>query len=409
LTDGRLSRWHHLLIFALAVAAIVSRRPDALLNPQFYAEDGRVWFADAWNMGWAHSLTLSEGGYLNTLPRLVCALAILVPLKSAPLLLNWAGILIQALPLNFLLSWRCSSWGPLWLRAFQASIYISLPNSSELDVTITNAHWHLALLCCLVAFANPPRNTSWKLFDISVLILVGLTGPWALVLAPLLLVFWFVRRQSWSLLMLSILILCAGIQSWELLHHGSDRGQITPLGAALPQFIRLAAGQIYMGALWGQNSFDLRGNPAVILVIFAAGTAVLAWGVFKLRLEVKLFIAFSAAILAAALRSPLITGQGTQWQLLAVDKGARYWFFPMLGFLWTLLWAASQRNNRTLRVFSLICFGVMLRGIFHDWNYRAYPDSHFAYYAGKFDEAPPGTSVPISIYPPGTVMLLIKH
>jgi len=409
LTEGRLARWQHLLIFAVAVVAIVSRRPDALLNPQFYAEDGRVWFADAWNLGWAHALMLPEGGYLNTLPRLVCALAILVPLKSAPLLLNWAGIVIQALPVNVLLSRRCSHWGPLWLRAFQAGLYIALPNSSELDVTITNAHWHFAFLCCLLAFSNPPANLAWKVFDVAALLLTGLTGPWAIVLAPLLLIFWFRRRQSWSLVMLSILIFCAGIQSWELLHHGSERGQIIPLGASLPRFICLVAGQIYTGALWGQNSLDLRGNLAFILVIFAAGTGLLLWGFLALRLEMKLFIAFAAAVLGAALRSPLITGQGTQWQLLAIDKGARYWFFPMLVFLWTLLWAASQQKHRTLRVFSLVCFAVMPRGILHDWHYRPYPDSNFAYYVQKFEAAPRETIVEIPLYPRGIFMRLVKH
>jgi hypothetical protein len=152
----------HLVVFALAVVVIVSRRPDALLNPQFYGEDGSVWFSNAWDLGWLHSLTLLAGGYLNTLLRLVCGLPILVPLKSAPLLLNSFGLLTQALPVTVLLTARCTNWGPLWLRAAQAVVYLILPNSSELDVTITNAHWHLALVACLLAFSNSPENTAWK-------------------------------------------------------------------------------------------------------------------------------------------------------------------------------------------------------------------------------------------------------
>jgi hypothetical protein len=408
LNEARLARWHHLIIFGVVVAAIVSRRPDALLNPQFYAEDGSVWYANAWNLGWAHALTLPEGGYLNTLPRLVCALAILIPLKSAPLLLNWAGILIQALPVSVLLSHRCANWGPLWMRALQALLYVALPNSSELNVTITNAHWHLALVSCLLAFANPPNHVAWKLFDIAVLLLTGLTGPWALVLLPLLLTFWFIRRQRWSLVMASLLTLCAAVQSWELLHHAADRLQSIPLGATFELFFRLIAGQIYTAALWGQNSLDLRGNLPLMVILFAVGTALLLWGLLALRLELKLFIAFSIVILAAALRSPLITGQGTQWQMLAIDKGARYWFFPMLAFLWTLLCAASQHQYRSLQLFSLICLAVLLRGIIHDWQYLPYKDSNFGYYAQKFEAAPPGTLIKIPLYPPGRVMFLMK-
>jgi len=36
---------------ALAVIAIVSRRPDVILHPQFYAEDGVVWYAQAYSLG----------------------------------------------------------------------------------------------------------------------------------------------------------------------------------------------------------------------------------------------------------------------------------------------------------------------------------------------------------------------
>ncbi len=123
----------------------------------------------------------------------------------------------------------------------------------------------------------------------------------------------------------------------------------------------------------------------------------------------KLFIAFSAAVLAAALRSPLIAGQGTQWEQLAIDKGARYWFFPMLAFLWTLLWAVTSQKQRTLRAASLVCLAVVPRAVIHDWQYRAYPDSSFAFYTHEFETAPRGAVVEIPVYPRGRVMVLRKH
>jgi hypothetical protein len=356
-----------------------------------------------------HALTLPAGSYLNTLPRLVCALAILIPLKAAPLFLNWVGILIQALPVNILLSSRCSNWGPLWMRVLQSGIYVALPNSSELDVTITNAHWHLALAGCFLAFANPPPRTTWKLFDIALFLVMGLTGPWALVLTPLILVFWWIRKQPWSLRIAALLTVCAAIQAAEIIMHSSDRQQIIPLGASASLFSRLIAGQVYLAALWGQNSFALRGNGVLALVLFTAGTAVLLWGFVRLRLEMKLFLSFAAIILAAALRTPLITGPGTQWQLLAIDKGARYWFFPMLAFLWTLLHAACQDQQRSLRLFSFLCLTITLRGALHDWRYLPYRDFHFGTYVRLFEAAPPGSSVRIPVYPGVGPMLLTKH
>jgi hypothetical protein len=402
----RLNLWQHLIVFVLVVAAIVSRRPDALLNPQFYGEDGATWFANAWNQGWLHSLTLPAGGYLNALPRLLCGIALLVPLKSVPLLLNGFGIVIQALPVNVLLTARCSNWGPLWLRGLQAALYVVLPNSSELDVTITNAHWHLALIACLISFAKNPGNAFWRIFDAVILLLTGLTGPWCLVLTPLILVFWWYRRQRWSLVMASLLATCAAVQVSELLAHVGR--PLTPIGASIALLLRLIAGQIYMGALWGQNSFARHGSTIPAILIFCLGTTVLIYGVWKLHLEMKLFIAFAVLITTAALQSPLIAGPKPRWLLLADDPGARYWFFPMLALVWSLLWAASRERPRALRTFSLLCFALMSRAIWHDWHYRPYIDGNFADHLRQFEAAAPGTEVTMPIVPEGTQMTLIK-
>lgn len=404
----RLKPWQHLVVFACVVGAIYSRRPDCLLDPQFYAEDGSVWFANAWNLGWLHPLAMPEGGYLNTLPRLVCGLALLVPLKSVPLLLNWFGIVIQALPVNVLLTGRCSNWGPLWLRAAQALLYVALPNSRELEVAITNAHWHLVLVACFLAFGTPPTNAAWRAFDVVVLILVGLTGPWALVLAPLVIFFWWCRRQSWSLLQAALLFAGALVQTVELLTHLHER-PTTSLGATFELFLRLVAGQIYVGALWGQNSFDLRSHILPAVLVFVAGSGVLVYGAVKLRLEMKLFIAFAVVITAAAFQSPRIGGNGPRWHFLAIDKGARYWFFPMLALVWSLLWIAYQERTRGLRAFSFVCLALMLRAIPHDWRYWPYQDANFGRYLREFDEAAPNTAVVIPIYPDRREMVLIKR
>ena len=105
-----------LVIFLLGMVAVFSRLPGALLHPQFFAEDGWVWYQQAYNLHWLPSLGIAQAGYLQTLPRLVAGIALWFPLQWAPLIMNLAGATIQVLPLNALLSSRCSTWGPLPLR-----------------------------------------------------------------------------------------------------------------------------------------------------------------------------------------------------------------------------------------------------------------------------------------------------
>ncbi len=146
----------HLLIFLLAAVLVVSRRPGVLWNAQFHAEDGQF-FAAAYNNGWVHVLLFPYAGYLVLFERIAGALALLPPLRFAPLLMNLIGLTVQVLPINFLLSARCSNWGGLATRALFAAVYIALPSGSEINVTVTNAQWHLALLVLsgFAGFARP--------------------------------------------------------------------------------------------------------------------------------------------------------------------------------------------------------------------------------------------------------------
>ena len=132
---------------------------DAIFHAQFYAEDGHVWFADAYNLGWWHALFRAQDGYFQTLPRLAAALALLAPLSLAPLVLNIAAVAVQALPVNILVSNRSSAWGSLGFRACLAAAYLALPNSREMTISVTSSQWILALCVFLVLTASPPAGS----------------------------------------------------------------------------------------------------------------------------------------------------------------------------------------------------------------------------------------------------------
>jgi hypothetical protein len=114
--------WQHGVVFLLACAVIISRRPDAVFHVQFYAEDGHVWYADAYNLGWWPALFRTWTGYFLTLPRIAASLALLVPLYRVPLFLNLVAIFVQALPVNLLLTVRSSVWGSLRFRSLLAGM-----------------------------------------------------------------------------------------------------------------------------------------------------------------------------------------------------------------------------------------------------------------------------------------------
>src|SRR5258708_12821630 len=73
----------HIAYFAGSFLILFSRRPDAILNPQFYAEDGTYWYADAYHFGF-RCLFIPEAGYLLTVPRLLALFTPFFPFSFLP-------------------------------------------------------------------------------------------------------------------------------------------------------------------------------------------------------------------------------------------------------------------------------------------------------------------------------------
>jgi hypothetical protein len=396
------------LVLLIAAALVIARRPDLITHAHFYGEDGSQWYADAYNSGWLHALTRTAGGYLNTLQRLVAALSLLVPLRYAPLLMNICGTAIQVLPVFFLLSSRCERWWPLRLRLLQAGLYIFLPNTREIHIILTNAPFHFAVLAFLVAVAAPPSNWRWKTFDITVLTISALSGPFCIVIVPLVVVFWWLKRQRWSLVVLAALCPLVALQGIELLFGGFAGRAPANLGASPELFVRLLTGHVYVGSLWGENGFVLNAAPVTVWLVMVLGTSFLIYAFWRASLELRLFIVFAFLIFAASLSKPLIGGPLPQWQLLALDRSGRYWFFPMLALSWSMLFCATQQRNKLFQIASCITFLALPRGIVHDHRYPAFPDQNFRAFISTFDAAPSGTLVPLPDCPPGENAYLRK-
>ncbi len=404
--------WQHGAVFLMACAVIVARRPDAIFHAQFWAEDGHVWFADAYNFGWP-ALIGTYNGYFHAVPRLGASLALLVPLSLAPLVLNLIAIAIQALPVNLLLIARSSMWGSLGFRASMAVLYLVLPNSAEIRYGITESQWALALCAFLVVVSDAPKRRVGRVFDLALIGLSGLSGPFCIFLLPIALFLAWRRCGRWVQLQAGVLATCSLIQGFGLLVLDGAGRLGRPLGASPALFARILGGQIYLGALIGQNGLSANPDPAAfVILLFAAvaGTTFAAACFIRSGLEMRLFLLFTSALLMASLLSPAMTPLPgvSMWKVLAGVPATRYWFLPTLACAWSVLWAARSRTQ-TLQAASVVLLCTMCFGVVRDWQHSALEDLHFAEYAKGFCAAPAGTAVIIPVNPDGWTMRLVKH
>ena len=305
-TTTGLRVWQHVVIFLAACTAIISHRPDAVFHAQFWSEDGGVFYADAYNLGWIASLFRSYQGYLHLFPRLGASLALLAPLSSAPLVLNLIAICVQALPTNLLLIGRSASWGSLRFRILLAAVYLALPDCWETNANITNSQLFLALCAFLLLVASEPNGTKEQVFDLCILVLCGLTGPFCILLFPIAIYRAWRPGERWQRIAACVIGMSCSIQVWTLINRYSDRPRY-PLGASFVTLTRILVGQVYVRALLGTNNVAERANVVWLIVLACAGTIILIFCLFRSPVPLRLFLFFSAMLLCASLLSASFT------------------------------------------------------------------------------------------------------
>ncbi|HEY1985224.1 MAG TPA: hypothetical protein VGG85_07445 [Terracidiphilus sp.] len=408
-----LSPVRHGLIFLFACAVIASRRPDAIFHAQFYAEDGHVWFADAYNLGWWPALFRTWTGYFLTLPRLGASLALLVPLSRVPLLLNLLAISIHALPVNLLLASRSSEWGSFRFRGLLAGMYLALPNSTEVSFGITDANFLLALSTVILILACPPQTNREKALDVLVIVLCGVSGPFCIFLLPVSLFLAWKRGHAWHRVQAAILASCCAVQSWALLFLAPAARAHRVLGASPGLLARILGSQVYLGALLGSNGLSTlssRWLSLTLVCVAIVGTTFVCICFLKAPMPLKIFLVFAVALFASSLISPVEWGRPDVpvWAVLAGSPGHRYWFFPTLSFAWSLLFCL-QSKPPILKVLAGYLVLIMCFGIVRDWRHRAFQETQFSASVQRFEAAPAGSIVTIQEYPQGWDMKLIKR
>ncbi|MFI8717300.1 hypothetical protein ACIGHF_05355 [Stenotrophomonas sp. NPDC077464] len=183
--------------FMVVLLVMAYKSNDALTNPQFWAEDGRVFFSEQFGHAWPQ-LTTSYAGYLLTIPRLIAWCASWFPFAKAPLVYNAGAILLSAAAITFTCR-RLRFFLPPWIVALS---FLAVPTNGEIFGTLTNVQWFLQFfmaVCCLApAIASRSPASPW--IRACGVLLIALTGPFSalllFVVAGLCGLSWLARRTN---------------------------------------------------------------------------------------------------------------------------------------------------------------------------------------------------------------------
>jgi hypothetical protein len=382
---------------AVSFILLFLRRPDSLLNAQFWAEDSVQFFGNQVLYGFWESAITPYAGYLHLAPRLIMAAASPLPTLWTPFFCNLAGLLIAAIccSLFVLPSYRYILDSDLQ-RFVVILLAVSAPYCDEISGNITNIQWYLAVGAALVVFRKchpsaPPGTLNAVLIGLAGVV-ISCSSPLGLVFLPFL-IWKLIRYDSTERIWLGLMTSGVVVQSTVILgqHAASGVGQGLNqiLAATLISFVYrvlLCTVAGFRGAVWVWQ----HGLSAIVLLMLVLATWWLT-GLYRASapsdrrtILTCLYLAFSSIGMSMVARS----GTAAHFSSLSIEewRGERY--FYLSACLLILLAAVSIKAFwPTARpwVPAIMLCGAFFCGFFANFRIPAFADLHWSAQAPQID------------------------
>lgn len=181
--------WRYWTGVLLATCILAARDWEKLAQPRFIAEDGTIFFAQAYNLSTWAALTTPYAGYYHLVPRLVAEVGQWLPFAAIPFFYACSALLITSFALTWFLLPHFRYLVPSdQLRFAFVCLLILMPNVGAL-LQLAYIQWYLAVWALSVALM-PPLQHKWQQWLLALCYgLVIFTAPVLVIWLPL----WIVR------------------------------------------------------------------------------------------------------------------------------------------------------------------------------------------------------------------------
>lgn len=419
------SRWSHAGLGLLCFLLIWFRLPGLYAAGNFVAEDGWVFFADAFNESFPLVLFKPYAGYFHLLPRLIAELAGGLDFAVQPTAYAVVAGLCSALLLTlwYLPVFRCH----LASDGHRAAIVLLLAvcHHAENLSLVLGLHWYLSFALALFALAPLPAGKSAGMMTAGLSVLAAWSSPSTVALVPLLVWRFFRplnRRHRWWCGFTLLHIACAlAFMAWMRVDEPSRVAHASPGELVLATRVIMVRG--WLGStLIGEPLAQALGalSPHVLDALGVGVGCFLMGMVWRLRCRagsglglpgVEVMWGMAAILmLALSLLRSLYVAETAQ---AVLPRHIRYLTAPsllLLVLVWSLIykWATAVPGWRIRFVWGLwlLQFGVLLIGMrkAKHWTreFEHFPWSEQVPAVRQF-ALPGAESTPASLYVPSDV------
>jgi hypothetical protein len=396
------------LALVICLLIMLARRTDIVTNAMLWAEDGTVWFAQAYNEGWWAPLLRPYGGYLEVFPRLVFDVATLLPLRFVALFGVWVALLVRAALPAFLFSSRFTSidWRA---KVAITAYYVLMPNLGEVHANIANTGLYLGLYLIAVILADPPRRLGWKIHDWVVLVLAGSTGPLVLFALPALVWRYAAQRRSGTarpaFLGVAVLLALVQVLSLVLTVKGTGAFATTPL---LP--LQILGSRVFLGFITPARWAGALSDPSVAIPAFFFGAAILVAVFVRGDWKARGLLVIPPLLLLAGFFTPAFSLAQPQWtSVFDANPAERYFVVTSVAWAGTLVYFAGIYLPRLSSFALAVSIAICGFFILFDFPLPPVPGASFGPQVDRIVATPVGESVTVPTAPPGWAMTLVRH
>jgi len=357
-------------LVAAALALTVWRAPQYLIAPSFWAEDGTLYFAGAWNGGALHGLVQRPAGYLILWANVGTTLAAwlvstgAMSMTAAPRVTAVVALVAQLVPIALVAAAASPIWGGAIRRTVAVAIVLIGARTGGMWLNAVNSQYYLALAAIVVLLEPEDVGVARRRLYTAVVALATLSGPVASFVAPLFVLKGWWTRGRFALVLGIVAVLGTFVQLGVIAFAGVEALGVRSQGLSGPVFALLVWMRTVVLPVLGPAAalaFVNRFGPAssgLLLSAWLLGTlallvAVLALGApreARWLAPAYAFVTIGSFVGAVGDLRPLLRG---------VEGGARYAFVPAVLLLWLLL--ANVRRDH--RVQSVVCTALLAVGV----------------------------------------------
>ena len=364
------------VLFVLAIVLPLLRQTGTPSWRTIWAEDGSIYFQQAYRHGGLAVLFRGYGGYLQLPPRLLGGISAFIPIGQLALFLAVSAQVVNALLATFVY-WASDGWITSRLaRLALASLVVLMPVLvHENTATISNTIWTFVAVApwALVSLAERPLAVSFRSI---VAFLAATATALAAIFVPLAIGYALIRktRATWMV----VIAFCTGlaVQAAVVSHTKDDRRHALHAVrqvSRVPELISVRVVAQYLladkgiGSFWDHRRLLVVAAPIVLVAIL---TALLPGATFRIQLLAASFIALAVitfvvpvwgrgtpAVALTAIEAPTSLANSTGTAYPGANRSPRFSVVPvmMLASAAGLLLAGSRRRkSRTTRIWPVV-------------------------------------------------------